>query len=300
MTRAESDLRGFIDYLVAERQVADATVEAYRRDVQRYMDFLGSGSAGSLSPRGAEREQVHQFLALLDSLGLNRRSMARNLSALKAFYRYLVLEEGVERDPTSAVPSPRLPARLPRILDANEVAELCEAPNPTTSLGLRDRAILELLYGLGLRVSELVGLDLDGLSLDERRVRVYGKGGRERFCPLGGAALAALRRYLTESRPSLQRSSSPPRVVLNARGGSLSRMGVWKIIRGHALPLGLADRVSPHILRHCFATHLLEGGADLRVVQELLGHRDIATTQIYTHLDLQYLREVHRSFHPRA
>lgn len=288
-------LEGFVDFLAAERQLARATVQAYRGDVERYLGYLQARGV-TLETSGTRHAQA--YLRLLSELGLSSSSVARNLSALKTFFRFRLLEEGFGPDPVAALKTPRRPQRLPRILAPHEVAALCEAPAAETPLGQRDRVLFEVLYGAGLRVSELCGLPLEGLDLDVSTLRVRGKGERERIVPIGGAAAAAIESWLNDGRPALKPRAR--QLVLNARGGALSRMGVWKIIRRHAQPLGLSERVSPHILRHCYATHLLEGGADLRVVQELLGHADIATTQIYTHLDQSYLREVHRSFHPRA
>ena len=290
-------LGDFLDFLRAERHLAAATVTAYRGDVERYLGYLAGCGVGLLESRP---QHVRGFLRILTDLGLAPASIARNLSAIKSFHRFLVLEGGAVVDPTAGIPAPRLPRRLPRILTPQEVALLCEAPDPTTPLGERDRMLFEVLYGAGLRVSELCDLELDGVQLEPAALRVRGKGSKERLVPLGAAATRALAQWLRSGWPLLAAGSGVTRVALNARGRGLSRMGVWKILRRHATTLGFADRVSPHVLRHCFATHLLEGGADLRVVQELLGHADIATTQIYTHLDQGYLREVHRTFHPRA
>jgi integrase/recombinase XerD len=290
-------VREFLDFLRAERHLSAATVSAYRGDVDRYLGYLAGCGVSLQESRPAH---VRGFLRILTDLGLAPSSIARNLSAIKSFHRFLILEEGARLDPTVGIPAPRLPRRLPRILSPHEVAALCEAPDPGTPLGERDRMLFEVLYGAGLRVSELCDLDLDGVQLVPGALRVRGKGNKERLVPLGSAALRALTRWLEHGRPQLVAGPRVTQVALNARGRGLSRMGIWKILKRHAGALGFADRLSPHVLRHCFATHLLEGGADLRVVQELLGHADISTTQIYTHLDQGYLREVHRTFHPRA
>jgi len=293
---AAPQLRAFVDYLSSERQLAAPTIEAYRRDLERYAGYL---AGRGLDPQGASGADARAYLRLLTELHLAPASVARNLSAIKTFYRFMVLEKALENDPVAALATPRKERRLPRILSAVEAGALCQAPDPSTPLGQRDRAVFELLYGAGLRVSELTGLTLACVDFDGASLRVDGKGGRMRLIPIGRAALGAARRWAEEGRAALARPGVAE-LILSVRGRAISRMGLWKMIRRHALPLGLAERVSPHVLRHCFATHLLEGGADLRVVQELLGHRDISTTQIYTHLDRSYLREVHRTFHPRA
>lgn len=289
-------LTRFLDYLAAERQLALLTADAYERDLERFLSFLDSRG---IDAAAATRSDLRAFLRLLTDLGLAPASIARNLSAIKSFCRYLVLEEGLVRDPSASIVTPQRDRRLPRILAPHEVAALCEAPDPSTPLGQRDRLAFELLYGAGLRVTELTTLTLDRVDREEASLRIKGKGERVRLVPIGSSALRAIEQWMSSGRPALLRAPVPE-LVLNARGKAITRMGIWKAMRRHALPLGLAARVSPHVLRHCFATHLLEGGADLRVVQELLGHADISTTQVYTHLDQSYLREVHRSFHPRA
>ena len=296
--KTDEYLDGFLGFLVAERRLAPATCEAYGRDLARFVDY--TVSRGIEDVRNVSTGEVRAYLRLLTEIGLAPRSVARSLSAVKTFFRYLALEEGMTRDPAASLPTPRLPRTLPKILSVEEVAALCETPDRSTGKGLRDRAIVELLYGGGLRVSELVGLPVERVDLETRVLHVFGKGGKERLVPIGDGAVRATAVYLENVRPGLVKDAGVSALVVNMRGRAISRMGIWKIVRSAARIHGWEDRVSPHVLRHCYATHLLEGGADLRVVQELLGHADIATTQIYTHLDQGYLREVHRSFHPRA
>ncbi|MDZ4804280.1 MAG: tyrosine recombinase, partial [Candidatus Eisenbacteria bacterium] len=224
------------------------------------------------------------------------------VAALRSFYGFAVRGGLVRRDPAESLPGPRQGRRLPRVLTVDEARRLVTAPAGDAPPARRDRAMLELMYGLGLRVSELLELTLDRLDLESLFIRVVGKGSRERVLPLGGASAHALSAWLVDGREAMLRKGgpAPPTIFINQRGGRLSRMGFWKILKGHARDAGVERDLHPHTLRHSFATHMLEGGADLRVVQELLGHASITTTQIYTQVDRDYLREVHRSFHPRA
>ncbi|HIC96453.1 TPA: site-specific tyrosine recombinase XerD [Candidatus Bipolaricaulota bacterium] len=287
----------FLSYLAAERGLSANTVEAYGRDVERYLMFL---RAREVRPEKARPEDVRELLRQLGKCGMGPASLARNLSSVRTFHRFL-LEDGLaEGDPTELVEAPRRVRRLPYVLSVEEVEALLAQPDVRTPLGMRDRAMLELMYATGMRVSELLTLRLGDLLWEVGVVRVSGKGGRERIVPVGEVALDALRAYLREARPKLAKARSGDMVFLNRRGGGLSRMGFWKVLRGYVRSTGISKPVSPHTLRHSFATHLLEGGADLRAVQEMLGHRDISTTQIYTHLDREYLREVVRTFHPRG
>ena len=287
----------FLNYLAAERGLSSNTVEAYGRDVARYLRFLRERGVG---PEEAGPEDVRELLNRLGDCGLGPASLARNLSAVRTFHRFL-LEEGIrEADPTELEVPPKRARKLPHVLSVEEVERLLSQPDTNTPLGMRDKAMLECMYATGVRVSELLNVRLGDLLWEVGVVRVSGKGGRERLVPVGELALDALRIYLREARPKLARAGSGDLTFLNRRGGRLSRMGFWKILRNYARSAGISKPVSPHTLRHSFATHLLEGGADLRAVQEMLGHRDISTTQIYTHLDREYLREVIRTFHPRG
>lgn len=288
----------FLLGLDVERGASQNTLEAYSRDLRDYLEHLAS--SGVRSPQEVSREHVLEFLTQRERAGLSARSRARLLSTLRGYHRHCCEAGLCILDPTENLTGPRLPRSLPRSLRIEEVERLLEVPDLSTTLGQRDRALLELLYACGLRASEICNLILSGVDLGERQIRVRGKGDKDRLVPLGEPAADALRQYMEGGRTQILRTGSPDRVFLNARGGALSRVGLWKILKRHAAVVGLANRVTPHVLRHSFATHLLMGGADLRAVQELLGHADIRTTQIYTHLDRDYIREQHLLHHPRA
>ncbi len=290
-------LRRFEDVLVLEHGASPRTVEAYGRDVIRCAAFArdhGVGDVTQLTP-GLLREYVYT----LRDLGLSGATIRRNVSALRTWFRILLAEGVVQHDPTERLETPSRWRTLPEVLTVDEVLRLLVAPNLDEPLAFRDRAMLELAYGAGLRVSEWITLAIRDVLLEESLVRVMGKGSKERLVPIGRSAIGALAVYLRELRPTLERGEGKGVLFLNARGAPLTRMGAWKILRKYVNMAGIERPVSPHTLRHSFATHLLEGGADLRAVQEMLGHADIATTQLYTHIDREYLRSVHRSFHPR-
>lgn len=293
----DQQLDDFINFLRVERNLAANTISAYASDLVKYIDFLSS--------RGIERlndvklGDVVAYITQLHNGKLSTFTIARNLSALRMFHRFLVGENVTDSDPTDSISSPRLAKRLPQVLDQAEVARLIEQPDTTTVLGIRDRALLEFAYATGVRVSELISVKLHDLMLDDQLVQVVGKGSRARLIPIGEQAIAAVVHYLQESRPKLLKNENDSTLFLNQQGKGLTRMGFWKILRKYVLQAGIVRSVSPHTLRHSFATHLIEGGADLRAVQEMLGHVNIATTQIYMHLDREYLKEVHRTFHPR-
>jgi integrase/recombinase XerD len=291
-------LEQFVAHLAVERGLSGNTLDAYRRDLARYMRFLEASGAEDV--RRARQVDVSAFVRALDEAGLEPASISRNLSAVKTFHRFLSAEGVAEGDPAERVVPPRLRRGLPAVLNIFEVERLLEQPNLTTPLGVRDRAMLEALYALGLRVSELTALRTPDLLLDAEIVRVIGKGDKERVVPIGAEATEHILYYLRNVRTELAKPHSGDVLFLNWRGGKLTRMAVWKMLKACALRAGIQKEVSPHTLRHSFATHLLEGGADLRAVQEMLGHADISTTQIYTHLDREYLKEVHRTFHPRG
>lgn len=293
-------LERFHDYLAFERGLSPRTLEAYGRDTRRLREFLISRSVSS--PDSVVAADIREFTYHLRDQGLAPSSIRRSLSAIRTYFGFLLAEDLVQADPTEQVEPPRTWQRLPGVLSTQEVERLLEAPDPGHRLFWRDRAILEFLYASGVRVSELTGLKVRDLDLGEGLAVVAGKGSKQRLVPIGGAAIRAVRVYLRELRPRLGKGSGRGEGVLflNARGGALTRMGVWKILRKHVERAGIERRVTPHTLRHTFATHLLEGGADLAAVQEMLGHADISTTQIYTHVDRDYLRDVHRRYHPRA
>jgi integrase/recombinase XerD len=269
-------------------------VEAYRRDLVAVSKWLGR------SPTTATREELERYLAELRGAGLAGSTIARRLAALRSLFRHQLLVGSRKDNPAAEIGLPRRARRLPRTLSAGEAERLMEAASETTPRALRDRALVELLYGAGLRVSEAVGLERSGVDLDERLVRSVGKGGKERVVPLGRSAVDALRRYLARGRPFLDRRHHPE-LFLNARGGPLTRAGAFLILKRLAEKAGLEPRrVHPHLLRHSFATHLLEGGADLRSVQEMLGHADLATTELYTHVTDRRRRESYFAAHPHA
>jgi len=291
-------MESFLDYLSFERGLSDRTLSAYKRDLMKLFVFLEERGRGE--PGGVTPQELREFVFLLKDSGLSPASIRRALSSMRSYFAFL-LEEGVlESDPSERLEAPKLGRKLPGVLTVAEIQGILDAPNPAHRLYWRDRGILEVLYATGMRVSEVVGLKLRELELDEGICTVFGKGSKERMVPLGGPARRALERYLGEVRPRLDRGEGRGRVFLNQRGRPLSRMAIWKLVKKSAGEAGIKKKVSPHTIRHSFATHLLEGGADLAAVQELLGHADISTTQIYTHVDRDYLREVHRTFHPRG
>ncbi|MCO4100930.1 site-specific tyrosine recombinase XerD [Gemmatimonas sp.] len=291
-------LQAFEDALALEEGASPRTIEAYRRDVIRCAAYLrehGVASARDISP-GILREFVYH----LKDLGLAGSSIRRNISALRTWFRIMIAEGLVHTDPTERLDSPQRWRTLPEVLSVDEVTRLLAAPQLDERLAFRDRAMLELAYGAGLRVSEWIGLAVKDVLLEDGLVRVFGKGSKERLVPIGRSAIGAVAVYARELRPVLERGHGKGILFLNGQGRPLTRMGAWKILRKYVEQAGIEKAVSPHTLRHSFATHLLEGGADLRAVQEMLGHADIATTQIYTHVDREYLRSVHKQFHPRS
>jgi integrase/recombinase XerD len=288
----------FLDHLRFERGLAELTLQAYRHDVVRLAVF--ARRRGRSGPAELTTADLRAFLFHLKDLGLAPTSISRNLSAVRTYFGFLMAENLVVSDPSERVEPPRGWRTLPEVLSVEEIERLVLAPDLAHPLAWRDRALLEFAYASGVRVSELIALELRHMSLEEGVAVVFGKGAKERLVPIGRRAAGALSLYLRETRPRLERGRGEGRVFLNARGAPLTRMGVWKILRGHVQSAGIEKPVSPHTIRHSFATHLLEGGADLAAVQEMLGHADISTTQIYTHIDRRYLTEVHRSFHPRA
>ena len=291
MSSIEAAVEDYLSSLAAERGLSRHTVDAYRRDLTQYQQFLEGQRATS--------NTTERFVEELSGTGLAPASIARKLAAVRGLHRFMVAEDIASEDPTVSVDTPKIPSRLPKSLDVEEVFALCEAPDLTTTLGRRDRALLEVMYATACRVTEAVDLDLSDVDLEEREALVTGKGDRQRLVPLGGASVAALRSWLPD-RLRLRRSDQHA-LFLNVRGGRLSRQGVWKITRKQAQRAGLAaGSVSPHVLRHSAATHMVEGGADLRVVQEILGHASISTTQVYTRVSPRHLREVYVESHPRS
>lgn len=295
--REDPRITDYLNHLLAERGLSPHTISAYRSDLQK----LSAWAAGreqkieDIMPR-----DVASFLAHLKSLGLGARSAGRAIHGIRGFFRFLVREEKLSDDPMENIRSPKPFKPLPRFLNRNQVEALLKAPDLSTPLGLRDKAILETMYASGLRASEVTHLKTENIDGEIGLLRIFGKGRKERLVPIGSVALAAILHYEREGRSRLLKSKRTKELFLNHSGGALSRMGLWLIVRRHALTIGVARILSPHVLRHSFATHLLENGADLRALQAMLGHADISTTEIYTHVSRERLRQVFDKFHPRA
>lgn len=290
-------LEEFRDFLQFERGVSPRTLDAYGRDLQRLVDY--AERKGVDDAAAVTSSQLREFVYEMKDRGLAATSIRRTLSAIRTYFAFLIAEEHVSTDPTEQVEMPKTWRRLPSVLSREDVERLLDAPEIGDRLYWRDKALLEFAYAAGVRVSELASLKVRDLDLVEGVATVLGKGSKERMVPIGRTAQRALDVYMRELRPALAKGHGDGVVFLNAQGRPLTRMGIWKILRKHVRRAGIKKRVTPHTLRHCFATHLLEGGADLAAVQEMLGHSDISTTQIYTHVDREYLRDVHKRFHPR-
>jgi integrase/recombinase XerD len=285
----------FMGQLKVERGLARNTIEAYNRDLIGFFSFLRERH---LSATKVKQEDLSSFIA--EKRGhLSAKSLARCLVSLRMFYRFLVSEGKMSTNPARLLGIPKLYQHLPHVLNRDEVEVLLTQPDQNTPMGRRDKAILELLYATGLRASELIGLRMANINLEAGYIRTIGKGSKERIVPMGSKAMDSLKQYITDSRAPLLRKGASPYLFLNSRGGRLTRQGLWKILKNYARKAGIPKRVTPHTLRHSFATHLLEGGADLRSVQVMLGHSDISTTQIYTHVARERLKEVHEKYHPR-
>jgi len=288
----------YLRTLQIEGTTSQNTFVSYTNDLRRYAAFLLS--MGVREARDIESEHVSAFMCELDAIGLAPASIARNLSAIRGFHTYLVVEGLIGSDPALIIDSPAIRRKLPDVLTVEEVEEILQQPNTADPVGIRDRAVLEVLYATGTRVSELANLHIHDVFPDDGFVRVFGKGSKERLVPIGRSALHWIHEYETKTRPLLAKPRvSADWVFLSTRGRQMTRMAVWQIVKTYTTLAGVTKHVHPHTFRHSFATHQLEGGADLRAVQEMLGHADISTTQIYTHIDREYLREVHRTFHPR-
>ncbi|MBL7996679.1 site-specific tyrosine recombinase XerD [bacterium] len=293
-------LEQFLDYLSIEENLAGNTIDSYRNDLRRYLSFVTSEKEYSDFNQITSKD-ISAFVQLLNSLGLSPKSISRNLSAIRTFHKYLLNEDILENDPAENIDLPKLPKTLPSVLEIAEVEKILEQPDTLNYLGIRDRAMMELLYACGLRISELLSLKQNDVRSDAGFLRVFGKGSKERMVPVGEVAMNWILVYQEKVRPHhLGKLTSDDVLFLNAKGKKMSRMGFWKILKRYTEMADIKKDVTPHTFRHSFATHLLEGGADLRVVQELLGHADISTTQIYTHIDREYLKEVHKTFHPRG
>lgn len=292
---ADQLVEQFINHLKIERGLSEHTLQSYNRDLVKLLLFLEDRHLPLLE---VSREDLSDFLAAQDGV-LSKRSCARMLSAIRMFFRFLVSEGIISRNPARLLERPRLPHTLPHVLSPEDVDLLLSQPPSDTPIGQRDKAMLELLYATGLRVSELVGLQIPSINLEAGYVRTLGKGSKERVVPMGKKAVDALKTYFYDGRQTLGKGGGSSFAFLNARGKPLSRQGFWKILKGYGTKAGIRQRITPHLIRHSFASHLLEGGADLRAIQIMLGHADIATTQIYTQVTRERLKKVHQRHHPR-
>ena len=286
----------YITYLRDVRRVSPNTVESYARDLAA---LAGFAEARETPVEELDRRALEAFVRSLMTQGLSPRSVARSVACVRGFYRFLSLERKLDESPAADLKAPRAWPALPKFLDLDEVDRLLAQPDVSTPRGLRDKALIEVLYASGMRVSELVGVKPGDLRLDEGYLTCLGKGDKERMVPLGDQAVGWLRRYISDGRSRLTRQRSTPWLFVNGRGGPLSRVGVWKLLKTYGLKAGITREISPHVLRHSFATHLLERGADLRAIQVMLGHADLSTTQIYTHVLEARLRTVYDKYHPR-
>ncbi len=284
-----------IDYLYLEKGLSLNTVQSYKNDLWLFFSYLESKK---ISVFDVDRNCIVEYLAFCNRTGLNHRTISRYLSSIRILYRFLIAEDMLKKDPTVNIAKPKIVPNPPEYLTLEEVEILLNMPEENTVLGLRDKTVLELMYSCGLRVSEVVELQLNNIDFAQAYLLVYGKGKKERIVPYGKRAMKLLKRYVEWSRVVLLKSRIEDKLFLNFRGEPLSRKGLWKIIKGYAMRSGIKKSIKPHILRHSFATHLIQNGADLRVVQELLGHADISTTQIYTHLDRGTLIDMHKKYHP--
>lgn len=292
-------LNEFLVYLGSIRGYSQNTISSYRIDLERFLHFLNSKNIDDLND--VSKMILSNYFSTLDALGLSTKSIARNYSSIKSFFRYLSANDYITQNPALKFKGPKVKVHPPEVLSFSEIEKILEQPNTKTLLGLRDKAMLEFAYATGVRVSELINLKINDLFFEEEIVRIFGKGSKERFVPIGSHAIFWIEQYLVKVRPALAKKNlSGNYLFLNSRGGKLSRMGFFKILRQYVQEAKIDKNVHPHTIRHSFATHLLERGADIRVVQELLGHSKISTTQIYTHIDRTMLREVLVKYHPRS
>jgi integrase/recombinase XerD len=292
-------LKEYLAYLKLEKNLSGNTISSYRNDISSFIRFLEKHKIED--PSKIESRIIIRFFTNLEKIGLTSTSAARYFSSLKGFLNYLFTNNYIKNNPIEKVSPPKLGKTLPGVLSFEEIDKILSLPETNVILGLRDKTILEVFYACGLRISELISLKLSDLFLTEEMIRVFGKGSKERIVPIGRSAINWINVYLTKSRPLLQKKmKSENYLFLNSRGSKLSRMGVWKIVSRYIKESGIEKDAHPHTFRHSFATHLIEGGADLRSVQEMLGHADISTTQIYTHIDREFIKQVHKQFHPRG
>lgn len=295
----ETYLPEYLMLLRIERNLSPHTLEAYKHDISRYLKFISDFDVVSTLD-DIKPMHVRAFIHMLSDLHLQSSSIRRNFSVIRSYHTFILDEKYSTIDPSEQLEAPRIPQKLPTVLTVNEIEKLLAVIDTSTSTGIRDKAMIELLYSSGLRVSELVNMRLVNILANQGVIKVLGKGMKERLVPMGGKAAYCLEKYLNDARQKLVKKGKRTEFLfLNVRGGKITRKGVWPLVKAYATKAGIEKNVSPHTLRHSFATHLLEGGANLRAVQEMLGHADISTTQIYTHLDKSYLKEVHKTFHPR-
>jgi integrase/recombinase XerD len=303
MSAFEKELKLYLQFVKLEKGLAKNSLESYENDLKRYLHFVAHDlKIGSLG--GITLQHIEAFLEELTELRLQVSTIARNISSIRSFHEFAVVEQLAEANPAELIDLPKKAQKLPEILDADEVSRIIDEADRTTSAGIRDAAILETLYASGMRVSELTELEMDRLYFEIGFIRVIGKGNKERLVPVGEIAQLAIEHYIETARGEFLNRDNPGksknRLFINQRGGPLTRMSIWNIVNKYAMKAGIKKNVYPHIFRHSFATHLLEGGADLRAVQEMLGHTSILTTEIYTHVDRSLLHQIHKEFHPRA
>lgn len=299
----EKELNLYIQFIKVEKGLSENSVTSYENDLNRYLKFLAK-DLRIKDLGGVSLQHIENYLEELSAMDLSAGTIARNISSIRSFHEFSVVEKLAEANPAELVELPKKAQKLPEVLSPAEITSILETPNRETDAGIRNAAILECLYATGMRVSELIGLELDNLFFEIGFIRVVGKGNKERLVPVGEIAQSAIEHYIEVVRPEFQSKKHPQKaknkLFLNQRGGPLSRMSIWNIVNDAAERAGITKNVYPHIFRHSFATHLLEGGADLRAVQEMLGHSSIVTTEIYTHVDRSLLHQVHKEFHPRA
>lgn len=290
-------LDSFLSYLAVEKGLSENTLESYGRDVRKFIEFLEHKKVKDIS--NVKYPEIAEFLAYSKDKGFNPATIVRSIVSIKQFFKYLIIEKLISEDPAAQIKTPKMKKAIPGVISLDDVEKLLAAPDESTPEGLRDSAMLEVLYASGIRVSELIGLNLNDVNFDHGYVIVYGKGSKERLVPVGEKARVKLREYLLDARPAILKSRDAKALFVTRRGSGMTRQGFWKLIKNYALKAGIPKKISPHTLRHSFATHLLERGADLRTIQIMLGHSDISTTQIYTHVESERLKEIHKKYHPR-
>jgi len=291
-------LDSFLTYLTIEKGLSKNTLESYGRDVRKFLTFLEEGQINTVQE--IKYENILDFLSHFKKQGFSDTTTVRTIVSIKQFFKYLLLEKIIKEDPTSQIRTPKMKKSIPGVISLEDVERVLASPNESTPEGIRDLAMLEVLYATGIRVSELIWLKLNEVNFEMGFVIVYGKGSKERIVPIGGQAQEKLRTYMELSRPLLLKSRDSKELFVTRRAKAMTRQGFWKLIKNYALKAGITKQISPHTMRHSFATHLLERGADLRTIQIMLGHSDISTTQIYTHVENERLKEIHKKYHPRS